>query len=128
MKPAIELGIYEGSRFTEPIREVPKDRKLEFNYVPFPFEYIDQGLMGVLKHSAFMVFMSFCRHVDWFTGEGYIYHEQIVKETGVNKNYISKAIKNIVKYKLITIHAVNKRGHYIKFSIPYYKNKGQELI
>lgn len=125
-EPIIELGVFPGSRFTEPSRETEKQkRKLPFNYMPLPLDFVDSGLMGILSKQGLKVFIALLRRADFNTGIGFIYYEQIAKDASISRSHIYKALKQLERFNLIQVITINRKRHYLRYKFKYFHNSNK---
>jgi hypothetical protein len=77
---------------------------------------IDTNILCMLHSQALLLYLVLLRRSK--NGKyGFIYTDQIIKSTNIHKSHISRYIKQLVFYKLITITGQSKTYSYKKYRI-----------
>ena len=79
----------------------------------------DSGVFEMLSRPEITLYLLLVRRS--FNNLGFIYTDQIVKYTGIDKNHMGRHFKNLVKFRLVTITAQSKLKGYKKYRINIYK-------
>ncbi len=79
------------------------------DFSKFRHEIVDEGLLAHLSNGAVRVYLVILRHANYKTGLSYPTVKTICKESGVNKNLISSATRELVLNGLIDKVKTSKR-------------------
>jgi hypothetical protein len=95
--------------------ELPEVEKIVEPFFKIPNWLIDDGLLCMLTGNSLLLYMLLVRSS--YNGKGYIYTDQIVRYTNIQKTNISRYLKQLITLRLITITKQSKRYKYKRYNI-----------
>ena len=76
---------------------------------------IDSSILCMLSGKSILLYLVLVRRS--YNNTGYIYTEQIVTHTNIDKTHVARHITELVKFGLISIISISKKYRYKKYRI-----------